>query len=59
MKALKVEEAVDLAKEHLQAVPGLRASEAVGMWRVILWLLGMLYPRYVLVDTQAPEEPKS
>ena len=55
MKALNVKEAVDLARENLQGVPGLKASEGLGMWKVLLWFLGTLYPRYVLVDTQSAD----
>lgn len=56
MKTLDIHEAVALLKGKLQDVPGLHASTAVVMWKALLWGIGVLYPRYKLVDTQPGEE---
>jgi len=52
VRALDVHEAADLCRTRLQAVNGLKASAAIIMWKAILWLLGDLYPRYAIADTE-------
>lgn len=52
MKDLDIHEAADLLRTRLQALPGLKASVALIMWRGLLWALGELYPRYIICDTR-------
>lgn len=54
MRALDVHEAADLCRTRLQAVPGLKASAAIIMWKSVLWLLGDLYPGYAIVEVSPP-----
>jgi len=56
MRVLTVQEAVAMLKQEVEALPNLKASEAMGVWKVTLWVLGKIYPNFAVCEAPKPRK---